>query len=79
MIFTGHDQFNGFAKTLIAERVEAMLNKNKGVEMMRKISLNGSYGYNIFNESHYNKIKLCTANSNKPPNGKFQIRKKIGR
>jgi len=62
MIFTGHDQFNGFAKTLMSERVEAMLNKNKGVEMMRKISLNGSYGYNILNESHYNKIKLCTAN-----------------
>jgi len=47
MIFKGHDQFNGFAKTLMSERVEAMLNKNKGVEMMRKISLNGSYDFII--------------------------------
>jgi hypothetical protein len=57
-IFTGHTNFNSLANQTMKRRQEAILNKDKVRDLFNKISLNGSYGYDIKNDAKYLKTKI---------------------
>jgi hypothetical protein len=57
-IFSSHDNFNAFACQTMRRRQEAILNGDKIRDMFNKIALNGSYGYDIMNESKYSKVRI---------------------
>jgi len=59
--FDKHLGFNKFVTTFMNDRIENGIKaKNKGVDTMRKIALNGSYGYDIMNEENFSKVELKT-------------------
>ena len=61
--FTKHDGFNNFVNEFMNNRQHAMINKNKGMELFCKISLNGSYGYDGMNSEKFCKSKIMNKDS----------------
>jgi hypothetical protein len=57
-VFTAHESFNEFATQTMKRRQETILAGDKVRDMFNKISLNGSYGYDIMDESNYRKVKI---------------------
>ena len=60
--FDAHDRFNNFVNHFMNKRIDFMNEGNKGGETFCKLILNGSYGYDIMNEEHFNEVKLTDAN-----------------
>ena len=57
-VWSAHDGFSPFVTQLMTKRMDAMANKNKGLEIFCKTNLNGSYGYDAKNTEKYTKSKL---------------------
>ena len=60
--FTKHTGFNNFVNIFMQNRQEAIVEKNKGLDMFCKISLNGSYGYDGMNSEKFTKAKIQNKN-----------------
>ena len=57
--FDKHDKFSNFVTTFMQDRIKnGIIGKNKGIDMLRKIALNGSYGYDIMNTENFTNIQL---------------------
>jgi len=60
--FDKHDKFSNFVTSFMNDRIQkGIKEKNNGIGMMRKIALNGSYGYDIMNEENFTNIQLKNA------------------
>jgi hypothetical protein len=57
-VFSSHTSFNEFATQTMERRQKAILEKDKVKDLFKKINLNGSFGYDIMNESNYRKTKV---------------------
>jgi hypothetical protein len=57
-VFTAHESFHEFATQTMKRRQEAILAGDKVRDLFNKISLNGSYGFDLMDESNYRKVKI---------------------
>ncbi|KAA6371981.1 MAG: hypothetical protein EZS28_032492, partial [Streblomastix strix] len=58
--FDKYTKFNAFVNEFMNKRIEAIKDKNNGLDKFCKMILNASYGSDGMNTEKYNKIKLLT-------------------
>ncbi|KAA6356879.1 MAG: hypothetical protein EZS28_047594, partial [Streblomastix strix] len=58
--FDKHTKFNAFVNEFMNKRIEAIKDKNSGLDKFCKMILNASYGSDGMNTEKYNKIKLLS-------------------
>ncbi|GHU21130.1 hypothetical protein FACS189472_13550 [Alphaproteobacteria bacterium] len=72
-VFHKTDCFKNLVTTVMGRRIEAIKEKNKGVDKYSKMIMNASYGFNIKNNENYAKVELCKLQSDNAVSRKEQL------
>ena len=59
VVYSANKAFNAFVTEFMKNRQDIIAGIKEGNQQFYKIAMNGSYGYDGMNESHYNKVKIC--------------------